>query len=71
MVAPFDVLTVTDAKPTWLGCADTLSKALELASKNGSGLYLVYSQQNEQKNVYEVTSGGSIVQVVSETSIQL
>lgn len=65
MVAPFDVLAVSDGKPTWLGCADTLSKALELANENGSGLYLVYSQQTAEKNFYEVTSGGSIVRVSS------
>jgi len=57
MVAPLDVFAVKNDEPKWLGCAETLSKALDLALQHGEGSYFVFSQQTGHKNFYEVTAG--------------
>jgi len=57
MVAPLDVFAVKNSEPKWLGCAETLSTALDLALQHGEGSYFVFSQQTGHKNSYEVTAG--------------
>jgi hypothetical protein len=61
MVAPLDVFAVTNGEPKWLGCAETLAKALQLVRDHGTGSYVVYSQQTGHKNFYEVMPTGNIV----------
>jgi len=66
MVAPLDIFAVQGRGQTkWLGCAQTLAKALELALKHGQGTYFVFSVETGHKNFYEVTEGGTINRVVS------
>ena len=57
MISTLDVFAVQDEKPRWVGCAETLAKALDLAVQHGDGLYYIFSQQTGRKNFYEVTSG--------------
>lgn len=57
MVAPLDVFAVQQGEPKWLGCAETLGKALDLALQHGEGSYFVFSQETGHKNFYEVKAG--------------
>ena len=57
MVKTLDVFAVNDEKPRWVGCAETLAKALDVAIEHGEGLYFVCSLQTGKKDFYEVTSG--------------
>jgi len=63
MVAPLDVFAVVNGEPKWLGCAETLANALELARKHGVGSYFVFSQKTEHKNFYEVTADGTVATI--------
>jgi len=65
MVAPLDVFALKDGGPMWLGCTETLAKALELALKHGEGSYFVFSHQTGHKNFYEVTPAGIVARVSS------
>jgi hypothetical protein len=65
MVPPLDVFAAKDRELKWLGCAETLSKALELAVKNGAGSYFVFSQETGHKNFYEVSSEGTVTRIPS------
>jgi hypothetical protein len=66
MVAPLDVFALQDrGEAKWLGCAQTLAKALELALQHGKGSYFVFSVETGHKNFYEVTEGGTVNRVVS------
>ena len=65
MVAPLDIFAVNDGGPVWLGCAETLAKALELALKHGEGSYFVFSQRTGHRNFYEVTPAGTVARVSS------
>ena len=47
MIAPLDVFSVKDGHPKWLGCAETLPKALMLAARESEGLYFVFPTQRE------------------------
>jgi hypothetical protein len=60
MVAPLDVFAVKNGEPKWLGCSETLAKALDLAAENGQGSYFVSSQTTGHKNFYEVTPDGKL-----------
>jgi len=61
MIAPLDVFAVEDGDSLWLGCAETLSKALELPLLHGEGLYFVFSQSTGHKEFYRVNSDGTVV----------
>lgn len=58
MISPLDLFAVQNGESRWVGCAETLAKALELASNHGAGSYLVFSQETGHKNFYEVSSEG-------------
>jgi hypothetical protein len=60
MVAPLDVVAVKNGQPTWLGCAQTLTKAFDIAIEHGDGSYLVFSQETGHRNLYEVTAGAVV-----------
>ena len=60
MIAPLDVFVIGDADSQWLGCAETLTQALELIEKTGPGAYLVFSQTTQHKNLYRVNADGTI-----------
>lgn len=59
MDAPFDLFAIKNGEPRWLGCTDTLMKALSLAVQHGEGSYYVISQQTGDKSLYEVTRDGT------------
>lgn len=65
MVAPLDVFALKNGEAQWLGCAETLSAAIELLRKAGSGSYFVFSQQTTHKNFYEVNAEGVVSQVAA------
>jgi hypothetical protein len=64
MVPPLDVFAIENGKPMWLGCAETLAKALELVGNRGPGSYFVFSQETGHKNFYEVASDGTVAREV-------
>jgi hypothetical protein len=65
MVPPLDVFAFDDGEPQWLGCAETLASALELARKNGTGRYFVFSHQTGHKTMYAVDPQGRIKPITS------
>jgi hypothetical protein len=65
MVPPLDVFADKDGELKWLGCAETLSKAFELAVGNGAGSYFVFSQETGHKNFFEVSSEGAVTRIPS------
>lgn len=60
MVAPLDVFAVSEGQPKWLGSAESLAKALEMAAREGAGSYFVYSHQTGNKQFYKVGSDGTV-----------
>ena len=60
MVPPLDTFAVTNGRPRWLGCADTLANALAFAKSQGEGLYFVFSLQTGRKEFYKVGPDGSV-----------
>lgn len=60
MVAALDVFALRNKEPNWLGCTETLAKALELIRETGPGSYFVFSQVTNDKNFFEVSSGGVV-----------
>ena len=63
MVPALDVFAMKNREIKWLGCAETTSKALELATKQGEGSYLVFSLETGHKNFYLVTSEGAVTRI--------
>jgi hypothetical protein len=57
MVAPLDVFAVKNGEPKWLGCAETLAKALELGLRHREGSHFAFSHQTGHENFYEVAPG--------------
>ena len=68
MVANLDVFTIEKRESKWVGCAETLAKALELATNHGVGSYFVFSQRTEDKSYYKVAPEG-IISPVEETEV--
>jgi hypothetical protein len=64
MDARLDVFAVMYKEPKWLGCAETLEKALELMCEAGTGSYFV-SSQNGHKDFFEVSPNGVISLVLN------
>jgi hypothetical protein len=62
MIPPLDVYSVRTDETSWLGPADSLEKALEIARQTGAGSYLIFSQTTGHKNFYEVDPNGTIQQ---------
>jgi hypothetical protein len=60
MVSPLDVFAIANGGPTWLGCAETQAKALELVGSRGPGSYFVFSQQTGNKTFYEVVANDTV-----------
>lgn len=65
MIPPLDVFGLKNEEPVWLGCAETLVSALELARKNGTGRYFVFSHETGHKTMYVVNAEGAIRPVTS------
>jgi len=59
MIAPLDVFSVND-DPKWLGCAETLEKALMMVCVEGVGSYCVFSQETGDKDYYKVDEAGHV-----------
>jgi len=60
MIPPFDIFTVINGQPKWLGAAESLEEALLLATHKGEGLYLVFSQKTKNQQFYKITSDGGM-----------
>jgi len=60
MRPPLDVFSMKDDEPLWLGPAETLVQALEIAGRAGAGSYLIFSEKTGHKARYEVDARGSI-----------
>jgi len=60
MVPPLDVFSIKDNEPTWLGAADSLAQALEIARRQGAGSYFVFSHETGHKTMYQVDASGAI-----------
>jgi hypothetical protein len=59
MIPPFDVFSTTNNGPEWIGAAESLVQALQIARKKGTGSYFVFSLQTGCKTMYEVDAVGS------------
>lgn len=66
MIAPLDIFAVKNDGTTWVDCAETLVRALELVVTRGDGLYFVFSQRTGHKNFYNVAQGSVVA--VRETA---
>ena len=60
MVPPLDVFAIENGAPTWLGCAETLARAVELVGTRGPGSYFVFSQETGNKTSYEVVAHNTV-----------
>ena len=54
MIAPLDIFGLKDGETTWVGAAESLQQALQLATRKGEGLYFVFSQRTGHKEFYTV-----------------
>ena len=61
MVPSLDVFSIENSEPTWLGSAEDLPQALEIARKKGTGSYFVFSQRTGRKLMYQVDASGSLL----------
>jgi hypothetical protein len=43
MIPPFDVFSTTNNGPVWIGAAESLVQALQIARKKGTGSHFVFS----------------------------
>jgi len=66
MFAPLDVFAVRNQRAEWVGCAETLAKALELMSKAGTGSYFVFSEETNHKDFFEISPNGVLSLVLNE-----
>jgi len=66
MFAPLDVFAVRNQRAEWVGCAETLAKALELICKAGTGSYFVFSDETNHKDFFEVSANGVLSLVLNE-----
>jgi len=60
MIPPFDVFSTANNGPVWIGAAESLVQALQIARKKGTGSYFVFSLQTGCKTMYEVDATGAI-----------
>jgi hypothetical protein len=60
MNAPLDLFQIKDGRPVWLGAAESLLQALELARQKGSGSYMVFSHQTGRRTTYQVDPTGAV-----------
>ena len=67
MIPQLDVFSIRHNEPEWLGPAETLVQALEMARENGAGTYLLFSPKTAHKTTCEVDAGGAI-RLRSETA---
>jgi len=61
MIPPLDVFAISKDEPVWLGAAETLVQALEIAQTTGAGSYLVFWHQTGHKAMYMVDATGAIL----------
>ena len=61
MIPPLDVFAISKDEPVWLGAAETLVQALEIAQATGTGSYLVFWHQTGHKAMYMVDATGAIL----------
>ena len=67
MMLPLDVFRVDLKDPLWLGPAETVVQALEIAQKSGTGRYMVFSHQPGHKTMYVVDLQGAVQAVGQES----
>ena len=60
MIPPLDIFQVNGSEAVWLGTAESLLEALELARRKGTGSYMIFSHQTGHKTTYQVDAGGKI-----------
>jgi hypothetical protein len=60
MIDPIDVFVVRTIDPEWLGCAETLPRALEMIRESGTGTYFVFSTTTECNDFYIVDPDGEL-----------
>jgi hypothetical protein len=58
MIPPLDVFKVEKNEPSWLGFADTVVEAIEIARKRGSGVYFVFLHDIVSRKLYKIVSDG-------------
>ena len=67
MVPPLDVFSIKNNEPTWLGAAESLAQALDIARRTGEGHYFVFSHETGHKTMYQVDPQGVIQPIQSST----
>ena len=60
MIPPLDIFQVNGSEAVWVGAAQSLLEALELARRKGTGSYMVFSHHTGNKMMYEVDANGTI-----------
>jgi hypothetical protein len=60
MLAPLDVFAIKKSGTMWLGAAESLVQALEIARNTGTGSYFIFSQRTGHKTMYMVDASGEI-----------
>jgi hypothetical protein len=68
MIPPLDVFSIKNDQPTWLGAAESLVQALEIAKRKGPGTYFVFSHQTGHKSMYTVDVAGFVKPIEPEAS---
>lgn len=58
MIPPLDVFALKGNEPRWLGCAETMSQALDMARREGAGSYFVFSHQTGNRTLYQINANG-------------
>ena len=66
MVAPLDVFAVRNQRAHWVGCAETLAKALDVMCNAGTGSYFVFSEETNHKDFFEISPRGVLSLIVNE-----
>lgn len=60
MIPPLDVFVLKGNEPRWLGCAETLAQALDIARREGTGSYFVFSHQTGNRTLYQINGDGEV-----------
>jgi hypothetical protein len=62
-VPTLDIFAANNGQAKWLGCAETLARAILFLRVAGPGSYFVFSQQTGYKDHYEVSKDGIVSQL--------
>jgi hypothetical protein len=58
MLSGLDVFQFDGKGPLWIGFAESVAQALDIARRQGMGRYLVFSQQTGHKETFTVDLQG-------------